>query len=161
MKWIKETKGKRQAAIGTVFLVVFLSLVMALSCAEFYKRYKEQVIHTEESQLLTIAGIIGNNLDMFLNEQLEQIDLFYSSENGLLGEKMQMNRKISYFLDKNEKLYNWIRLICPDGRQILYKAGTELFTKLLRQNILRRDMPRMHRSREKRYQKKQAGMKCT
>ena len=74
---------------------------------------------------------------------------------------MQMNRKISYFLDKNEKLYNWIRLICPDGRQILYKAGTEPFTKLLRQNILRRDMPRMHRSREKRYQKKQAGMKCT
>lgn len=73
MKWIKETKGKRQAAIGAVFLVVFLSLVMALSCAEFYKRYKEQVIHTEESQLLTIAGIIGNNLDMFLNEQLEQI----------------------------------------------------------------------------------------
>lgn len=68
-------KGKRQAAIGAVFLVVFLSLVMALSCAEFYKRYKEQVIHTEESQLLTIAGIIGNNLDMFLNEQLEQIDL--------------------------------------------------------------------------------------
>ena len=127
MKWIKETKGKRQAAIGAVFLVVFLSLVMALSCAEFYKRYKEQVIHTEESQLLTIAGIIGNNLDMFLNEQLEQIDLFYSSENGLLGEKMQMNRKISYFLDKNEKLYNWIRLICPDGRQILYKAGTEPF----------------------------------
>ena len=116
MKWIKETKGKRQAAIGAVFLVVFLSLVMALSCAEFYKRYKEQVIHTEESQLLTIAGIIGNNLDMFLNEQLEQIDLFYSSENGLLGEKMQMNRKISYFLDKNEKLYNWIRLICPDGK---------------------------------------------
>ena len=48
-------------------------------------------------------------------------------ENGLLGEKMQMNRKISYFLDKNEKLYNWIRLICPDGRQILYKAGTEPF----------------------------------
>ena len=44
MKWIKETKGKRQAAIGAVFLVVFLSLVMALSCAEFYKRYKEQVI---------------------------------------------------------------------------------------------------------------------
>lgn len=127
MKWIKETKGKRQAAIGAVFLVVFLTLVMALSCAEFYKRYKEQVIHTEESQLLTIAGIIGNNLDMFLNEQLEQIDLFYSSENGLLGEKMQMNRKISYFLDKNEKLYNWIRLICPDGRQILYKAGTEPF----------------------------------
>ena len=127
MKWIKETKGKRQAAIGAVFLVVFLSLVMALSCAEFYKRYKEQVIHTEESQLLTIAGIIGNNLDMFLNEQLEQIDLFYSSENGLSGEKMQMDRKISYFLDKNEKLYNWIRLICPDGRQILYKAGTELF----------------------------------
>lgn len=42
MKWIKETKGKRQAAIGAVFLVVFLSLVMALSCAEFYKRYKEQ-----------------------------------------------------------------------------------------------------------------------
>ena len=156
MKWIKETKGKRQAAIGAVFLVVFLSLVMALSCAEFYKRYKEQVIHTEESQLLTIAGIIGNNLDMFLNEQLEQIDLFYSSENGLSGEKMQMNRKISYFLDKNEKLYNWIRLICPDGRQI-----QSLFTKLLRQNILRRDMPRMHRSREKRYQKKQAGMKCT
>ena len=126
MKWIKETKGKRQAAIGAFFLVVFLSLVMALSCAEFYKRYKEQVIHTEESQLLTIAGIIGNNLDMFLNEQLNRSTFLLIRKSGL-GEKMQMNRKISYFLDKNEKLYNWIRLICPDGRQILYKAGTEPF----------------------------------
>mgnify|MGYP000137444864 CR=1 FL=1 len=80
-------KRKKTGSNRRCFLVVFLSLVMALSCAEFYKRYKEQVIHTEESQLLTIAGIIGNNLDMFLNEQLEQIDLFYSSENGLLRGK--------------------------------------------------------------------------
>ena len=90
-------------------------------------KFDKQISDMQESQLLTIAGIIGNNLEMFLNEQLEQIDLFYSSENGLSGEKMQMDRKISYFLDKNEKLYNWIRLICPDGRQILYKAGTEPF----------------------------------
>ena len=94
MKWIKETKGKRQAAIGAVFLVVFLSLVMALSCAEFYKRYKEQVIHTEESQLLTIAGIIGNNLDMFLNEQLQE-KLEEQMEQGL--------RRIEYDMS----LYNW------------------------------------------------------
>ena len=97
MKWIKETKGKRQAAIGAVFLVVFLSLVMALSCAEFYKRYKEQVIHTEESQLLTIAGIIGNNLDMFLNEQLEQIDLFTHQKMGFQGKKCRWTGKYPIF----------------------------------------------------------------
>ena len=75
---------------------------------------------------------------------------------------MQMNRKISYFLDKNEKLYNWIRLICPDGRQILYKAGTEPFYEAAEARTYSGGTCHgMHRSREKRYQKKQAGMKCT
>ncbi|MEI3169707.1 MAG: hypothetical protein V8S58_18585 [Lachnospiraceae bacterium] len=46
----------------------------------FYRQYRTQVIETEESQLLTMAGIIGNNLNTYLEEQLDQIDLFYAQE---------------------------------------------------------------------------------
>ena len=35
--------------------------------------------------------------------------------------------KYPIFWIKMRNCINWIRLICPDGRQILYKAGTEPF----------------------------------
>lgn len=61
-----------------VGVLIALSLVVVLAGFRFYSRYREQVIRTEESQLLTMAGIVGNNLDSYLEQQLDEIDLFYS-----------------------------------------------------------------------------------
>ena len=58
-------------------LIVLLSLAMVVACLTFYRRYRDSMIRTEESQLLTIAGVIGNNLSSYLNSELKQIDLYY------------------------------------------------------------------------------------
>ena len=61
-----------------VSLLIILSVVVIFAGSRLYSQYREQVIRTEESQLLTMAGIVGNNLNSYMEQQLEEIDLFYS-----------------------------------------------------------------------------------
>lgn len=63
-----------------VSLLIILSVVVIFAGSRLYSQYREQVIRTEESQLLTMAGIVGNNLNSYMEQQLEEIDLFYSQE---------------------------------------------------------------------------------
>ena len=60
--------------------MIILSVVVIFAGSRLYSQYREQVIRTEESQLLTMAGIVGNNLNSYMEQQLEEIDLFYSQE---------------------------------------------------------------------------------
>lgn len=70
--------GKKHVTEFVSFiLIVLLSLAMVVACLTFYRRYRDSMIRTEESQLLTIAGVIGNNLSSYLNSELKQIDLYY------------------------------------------------------------------------------------
>ena len=122
MKWREKGRKEQRAEFAAVSIILFLSLLMVLAGVRFYRRYREQVIRTEESQLLTIAGIIGNNLDSFLSLQLQQIDLLYA-EDGEAGEQMESGRvrfRTEYFMAENGELYNWITLTMPDGELIQY-----------------------------------------
>ncbi|WP_432630495.1 ATP-binding protein [Brotaphodocola sp.] len=70
--------GKKHITeLVSFILIVLLSLAMVVACLTFYRRYRDSMIRTEESQLLTIAGVIGNNLSSYLNSELKQIDLYY------------------------------------------------------------------------------------
>ena len=77
-------------------------LVVVLAGFRFYSRYREQVIRTEESQLLTMAGIVGNNLDSYLEQQLDEIDLFYSQRGIRKNGQSPMGSKLrtSYFKEE-------------------------------------------------------------
>ena len=73
---IQKTVQKCKTELSAFGIILLLSLVMILAGFRFYHQYRKQVIETEESQLLTIAGIIGNNLNTYLEQQLHQIDLY-------------------------------------------------------------------------------------
>ena len=100
MKKTEEFLNRWKLKLMAVGVLIALSLVVVLAGFRFYSRYREQVIRTEESQLLTMAGIVGNNLDSYLEQQLDEIDLFYS-QRGIPEEWAESNGiKLwtSYFL---------------------------------------------------------------
>ncbi len=110
-----------------VGLMIALSLVVVLAGFRFYSRYREQVIRTEESQLLTMAGIVGNNLNSYLEQQLDEIELFYS-QRGIPEQWAESNGiklRTSYFLKKNADVYNWITVTEPDGTRFKYESEKE------------------------------------
>ena len=127
MQKFRRIVRKRKTELTAACLLLLLSLAMAFAGSWFYRQYRKQVIQTEESQLLTMAGIIGNNLNTYLDEQLKQIDLFYAqeadSENNMPPEDIET--RTAYFLKENGGLYNWITVTESDGTSLRYEPGKE------------------------------------
>lgn len=127
MKKTEEFLNRWKLKLMAVGVLIALSLVVVLAGFRFYSRYREQVIRTEESQLLTMAGIVGNNLDSYLEQQLDEIDLFYS-QRGIPEEWAESNGiklRTSYFLKKNADIYNWITVTEQDGTRFKHESGKE------------------------------------
>ena len=113
-----------------VSLLIILSVVVIFAGSRLYSQYREQVIRTEESQLLTMAGIVGNNLNSYMEQQLEEIDLFYSQEGmpeNVWAESGGINARTAYFLKENAGVYNWITVTEPDGTKFRYEPGKKTF----------------------------------
>ena len=127
MKKTEEFLNRWKMRLMAVGLMIALSLVVVLAGFRFYSRYREQVIRTEESQLLTMAGIVGNNLNSYLEQQLDEIELFYS-QRGIPEQWAESNGiklRTSYFLKKNADVYNWITVTEPDGTRFKYESEKE------------------------------------
>ena len=110
--------------------MIILSVVVIFAGSRLYSQYREQVIRTEESQLLTMAGIVGNNLNSYMEQQLEEIDLFYSREGmpeNVWAESGGINARTAYFLKNNAGVYNWITVTEPDGTKFRYEPGKKAF----------------------------------
>lgn len=106
MKRREKGRKERQTEAAAIGIMLFLSFAMVLAGIRFYRQYQERVIQTEESQLRTIAGIIGNNLDSFLSAQLQQIDLLYAEQEEKPLGREQVSFRTQYFMEENEALYN-------------------------------------------------------
>ena len=125
MKKIRQVFMKWKTELIAAGLLLLLSLAMIFAGFRFYRQYRAQVIETEESQLLTMAGIIGNNLNMYLEQQLDQIDLFYAqeAEASSPAQAESIEARTSYFLKESGSLYNWIAVTEPDGTRLRYEPG--------------------------------------
>ena len=112
-------------AVGV--LIASLSLVVVLAGFRFYSRYREQVIRTEESQLLTMAGIVGNNLDSIWNSSwMRSICFIHSAGSPEEWAESNGDQAVDIiFLKKNADVYNWITVTEPDGTRFKYESGKE------------------------------------
>ncbi len=133
MKRIEELLKKWKLKLMAAGVLVVLSLIVVFAGFRFYSQYREQVIRTEESQLLTMAGIVGNNLNSYMEQQLEEIDLFYSQEGipDSWTESGAIEARTSYFLKENADVYNWITVTEPDGTMFRYEPGKEAVQETL------------------------------
>lgn len=133
MKCIRKGLGNKQTELRAVAVFLLLSMIVALSGFRYYQNYRDQVISMEESQLMTIAGIVGDNLDSYLEQKIHQIDLIYRNA-GMPEDRVRENgliERTNFFLEENDGLYNWVTVTAPDGTVTRYAPGqSTMVTKL-------------------------------
>ena len=133
MKRIREDLGHRRTELTAVVVFLLLSMIAVLSGFRYYQNYRDQVISMEESQLMTIAGIVGDNLDSYLEQKIHQIDLIYRNA-GMSEDRVRENgliERTNFFLKENDGLYNWVTVAAPDGTVTRYAPGqSTMVTKL-------------------------------
>lgn len=133
MKRIRNGLGNKQTELKAVVVFLLLSMIVALSGFRYYQNYRHQAISMEESQLLTIAGIVGDNLDSYLEQKIHQIDLIYRSE-GMPEDWVRIDgltERTDFFLKENGNLYNWVTVTAPDGSVTRYAPGqSTMVTKI-------------------------------
>lgn len=82
---------------------------------------------------MTIAGIVGDNLDSYLEQKIHQIDLLYRNA-GMPEDRVRENgliERTNFFLEENDGLYNWGAVTAPDGTVTRYAPGqSTMVTKL-------------------------------
>lgn len=128
MKRIRNGLGNKQTELRAVLVFLLLSMIVALSGFRYYQNYRHQAISMEESQLLTIAGIVGDNLDSYLEQKIHQIDLIYRDE-GMPEDWVRENgltERTNFFLKENGNLYNWVTVTAPDGSVTRYAPGQSM-----------------------------------
>ena len=128
MKRIRNGLGNKQTELRAVLVFLLLSMIVALSGFRYYQNYRHQAISMEESQLLTIAGIVGDNLDSYLEQKIHQIDLIYRSE-GMPEDWVRIDgltERTDFFLKENGNLYNWVTVTAPDGAVTRYAPGQSM-----------------------------------
>ena len=133
MKRIRKGLTKKQTELRAVVVFLLLSMIAALSGFRYYQNYRHQAISMEGSQLLTIAGIVGDNLDSYLEQKVHQIDLTYRNA-GMPEDWIRnngMRERTSFFLQENGALYNWVTVTAPDGTVTRYAPGqSTMVTKI-------------------------------
>ena len=128
MKRIRNGLGNKQTELRAVLVFLLLSMIVALSGFRYYQNYRHQAITMEESQLLTIAGIVSDNLDSYLEQKIHQIDLIYRDE-GMPEDWVRENgltERTNFFLKENGNLYNWVTVTAPDGSVTRYAPGQSM-----------------------------------
>ena len=128
MKRIRNGLGNKQTELRAVLVFLLLSMIVALSGFRYYQNYRHQAIAMEESQLLTIAGIVSDNLDSYLEQKIHQIDLIYRAE-GMPEDWVRENgltERTNFFLKENGNLYNWVTVTAPDGSVTRYAPGQSM-----------------------------------
>lgn len=133
MKRIRNGLTNKQTELRAVVVFLLLSMIAALSGFRYYQNYRRQAISMEGSQLLTIAGIVGDNLDSYLEQKIHQIDLIYRSA-GMPEDWIRNNgvrERTDFFLQENGALYNWVTVTAPDGTVTRYAPGqSTMVTKI-------------------------------
>ena len=133
MKRVRNGLTNKQTELRAVVVFLLLSMIAALSGFRYYQNYRRQAISMEGSQLLTIAGIVGDNLDSYLEQKIHQIDLIYRNV-GMPEDWIRnngMRERTNFFLQENGALYNWVTVTAPDGTVTRYAPGqSTMVTKI-------------------------------
>jgi signal transduction histidine kinase len=135
MKTLKMKNKFRMYLPGICVLLV--SSVILLDLVMFtYRNYKNELIETEQGQLLTMAETIGKSLVHYVEQELESLDLFFDSIEDVQAQEMSLagyDRKeeviqsASYYLKQKPQLYDAVSCYGPDNH-LIYQEGSMDFS---------------------------------
>ncbi len=104
------------------------SLLILYLCIFSYQNYKRELISTEQEQLLTMAQTVGKSLVHYVGQELDSMDLYYSSLEQWVTDNHGLTalEAASHFLEKKTALYDAVSIYGPDKR-LLSQQGSMQF----------------------------------
>lgn len=91
-----------------------------------YNQYRRELIETEQEQLLTMAKTVGTSLVNFVEQELDNIDLYFSlleTGGGEGGPKNAAKQAAEAFLNRKDGLYTAMACYHKDGR-LMFQQGS-------------------------------------
>ncbi len=98
---------------GLIMLIIIMLFIFYIDFKS-YMTYSEVLIKQEETQLLSIARIVGDNMNNYLRQERDKIDVTFARQNDSLSE---IHSKNKYLLDDSFPLYRGYVLV-DENRQI-------------------------------------------
>lgn len=98
---------------GLIMLIIIMLFIFYIDYKS-YMTYSEVLIKQEETQLLSIARIVGDNMNNYLRQERDKIDVTFARQNDSLSE---IHSKNKYLLDDSFPLYRGYVLV-DENRQI-------------------------------------------
>lgn len=99
---------------GLIMLIIIMLFIFYIDFKS-YMTYSEVLIKQEETQLLSIARIVGDNMNNYLRQERDKIDVTFARQNDSLSE---IHSKNKYLLDDSFPLYRGYVLV-DENRQIV------------------------------------------
>lgn len=98
---------------GLIMLIIIMLFIFYIDYKS-YMTYSEVLIKQEETQLLSIARIVGDNMNNYLRQERDKIDVTFARQNDSLSE---IHSKNKYLLDDSFPLYRGYVLV-DENRQV-------------------------------------------
>ena len=98
---------------GLIILIIIMLFIFYIDYKS-YMTYSEVLIKQEETQLLSIARIVGDNMNNYLRQERDKIDVTFARQNDSLSE---IHSKNKYLLDDSFPLYRGYVLV-DENRQV-------------------------------------------
>lgn len=123
-------RRSRMLLFGLFTCAAAFALMVYYSCYS-YSHYKQELIATEQKQLLTMAETVGKSLVNYLDQELGTIDLCFSSlpQDAPVSDADNIRNAAESFLSRKEGLYDAAVCYGPDGSPV-YEKGEISFRPL-------------------------------
>lgn len=102
--------------------------LMVYFCFRSYSGYKEELIATEQQQLLTMARTVGQSLVNYLEQELDSIDLLFSTleTETQPADNSRIQEAAEAFLEKKQSLYDAAVCYNQDGASVFRKGDLNI-----------------------------------
>lgn len=101
-----------------------VSVIIIYSGIWSYRQYRQELIETEQKQLLTMAETVGTSLVNFVEQELDNLELYFSAlemqpqTEGIRG----IERAAEQFFDSGNGLYDAVSCYDSQGRLVVGKG---------------------------------------
>lgn len=120
---MEKHKMNQIRLLGIAGMTAASALTLYLSFIS-YTDYRQELIETEQTQLLTMAETVGKSLVNYVDQELDSMELYFSSLELSQGQKQAADAVFAaeLFLDHNDDLYDAMACYTADG-QLLFQRG--------------------------------------
>lgn len=119
-------RGNQGMMFG-IALCLAVAAIIIYSGIWSYRQYRQELIETEQEQLLTMAETVGTSLVNFVEQELDSLELYFSALElqTRTGGIDKIQQAVEQFYDSGDGLYDAVACYDSNGRLILQKGSMD------------------------------------